>query len=314
MMTMSRSTMAWGSLLLWTGLGLAAPAGAQTVIAENLIVQGKECVGIDCATSEAFGFDVLKLKHNNTRLLFDDSSTTAGFAATDWRLTANDTTSGGLNYFALEDVTAATVPVTVRGGAPSNSLYITNLGRIGIGTASPDARLDVEASGSTEIRLTTTGGNTWRLLNDSTGFGVTFVGAPSRVVNVDTSGNMQLLGTLTQGSSREIKTGFAALDPRETLNRVAALPVSLWSYRTDGLGVRHVGPMAEDFHRAFGLGADARHIAPSDQAGVALVAIQGLHQEAQEKDREIAGLTARIEELEKLVRELAASRPSARFR
>lgn len=303
-----RSKSLW-SLLLWMGLCSLTPASAQTVITDNLIVQAKECVGVDCLSNELFGLDILKLKHNNTRLIFDDSSTSAGFPATDWRLTANDTFSGGVNRFSLEDVTAATVPVTIRGGAPSHSLFITNLGRVGLGTSTPDAHLDVEASASPEIRLTDTGANTWRLLNDSAGFGIELAGAGARAVNVDVDGNMEIQGTLTQGSSRDLKTGFAALDARETLDRVAALPVSLWSYKTDNPSVRHVGPMAEDFHRAFGLGADNRHIAPSDQAGVALLALQGLHQvvreEIEEKDRTIAELTARIAALEKLVRGLS---------
>ena len=84
------------------------------------------------------------------------------------------------------------------------------------------------------------------------------------------------------------------------LSRVTALPVSLWSYKTDA-GVRHIGPMAEDFHHAFGLGEDDKHIAPGDQAGVALLAVQGINQVVQEKDKEIADLKSRIEALEKLV-------------
>lgn len=246
-----------------------------------------------------------KLKHNNTRLLFEDTSTSAGFASTDWRLTANDTTSGGQNRFSIEDATAATVPFTIRGSAPSHSLYVNNLGRIGIGTSTPDARLDVEASGSVEIRLTATGGDVWRQLNDATGFGLELVGSGFRAVNVDSSGNMQLFGTLTQGSSRDIKTGFGSLDPREALDRVSALPISLWSYKEDGPAVRHLGPMAEDFHSAFGLGKDGKHVAPSDEAGVALLALQGLHQVVQEKDREIAELKERLAALERLVGELA---------
>lgn len=301
-----RSLLCWSLLL--AGLFSVAPARAQTVFYEDVIVVGEICTGIDCTESESFGFDVLKLKENNTRILFDDTSTTTGFAATDWRLAANDTATGGVNRFSIEDATAATVPLTVRGGAPSHSLYINNLGRVGIGTSTPDARLDVEASGSSEIRLTTTGGNTWRLLNDATGFGIAQSGAAFRAVNVDTSGNMEIFGTLTQGSSRDLKTGFAELDPREALSRVAALPVSLWSYKSDGAAVRHVGPMAEDFHRAFGLGADDKHLAPSDQAGVALLALQGLHQVVEEKDREIAELEARVEALEKMILTLAPSK------
>jgi hypothetical protein len=297
-----------GSLLmlafLSTTLASLAPAGAQEVIADDLIVQGNVCAGPDCIAAEVFGFDSLKLKENNNRLLFEDTSTTAGFPSTDWRLTANDTNSGGVNRFSIEDVTATTVPFTIRGAAPSNSLFISNLGRVGIGTSTPDARLDVEASGSTEIRLTATGADTWRIINDATGFGIELSGFP-RFVNVDDAGNMQLFGMLMQGSSRDLKTAFDTLDPREALDRVTALPVSLWSYKSDGTAVRHLGPMAEDFHRAFGLGTDDKHIAPSDQSGVALLALQGLNQVVQEKDRTIAELADRVAALEKMVLELA---------
>jgi hypothetical protein len=112
---------------------------------------------------------------------------------------------------------------------------------------------------------------------------------------------MEIHGTLTQGSSREIKTDIEPLDPQAALRQVAALPVARWSYKADGSAIRHLGPMAEDFHRAFGLGADDRHIAPGDQAGVALLAVQGLNQIVAEKDRQIAELAARVERLEALV-------------
>lgn len=288
---------------LSTTLAAPAPAAAQEVIADDLIVQGDLCAGIDCDAAEVFGLNSVKIKENNTRLLFEDTSTTAGFASTDWLLVANDTTSGGLNRFSIEDVTAATVPFTIRGAAPSNSLFVSNLGRVGIGTSTPDARLDVESAGSTEIRLTATGTSTWRIVNDAVGFGIVLSGFP-RYVNVDAAGNMQLFGMLMQGSSRDIKTGFDTLDPREALHRVTALPLPLWSYKRDGTAVRHLGPMAEDFHRAFGLGTDDKHIAPSDQSGVALLALQGLNQVVQEKDRTIAELADRVAALERRVLEL----------
>jgi len=44
-------------------------------------------------------------------------------------------------------------------------------------------------------------------------------------------------------------------------------------------GVRHVGPMAQDFYVAFGVGADDKHITSIDEDGVALAAIKALHAE-----------------------------------
>jgi hypothetical protein len=90
-------------------------------------------------------------------------------------------------------------------------------------------------------------------------------------------------------SDRNAKEGFEAVEPRRVLTAVVALPIERWSYR--GEPVCHLGPMAQDFAAAFGLGADDRHIFPLDAAGVALAAIQGLHMVVQAQ-------AARLEALE----------------
>ena len=82
-------------------------------------------------------------------------------------------------------------------------------------------------------------------------------------------------GTWTNASSRAYKTGFATIDPADVLARVVDLPITTWSYRESTEG-RHMGPMAEDFHAAFGLANDDKSIATVDADGVALAAIQGL--------------------------------------
>ena len=97
-------------------------------------------------------------------------------------------------------------------------------------------------------------------------------------------------------SDRNPKEDFESIDPRAILAAVAALPIERWSYK--GETVRHLGPMAQDFAAAFGLGADDRHIFPLDAAGVALAALQGLHGLVQ----------AQSTRLEALERELAALR------
>jgi hypothetical protein len=79
----------------------------------------------------------------------------------------------------------------------------------------------------------------------------------------------------TTPSDRALKEGFQPADPRAILAAVATLPIERWSYK--GETTRHLGPMAQDFAAAFGLGADDRHIFTLDAAGVALAAIQGLH-------------------------------------
>jgi len=107
-------------------------------------------------------------------------------------------------------------------------------------------------------------------------------------------------------SDRNAKENFTTLDSKEVLEKVAALPVTQWNYKEDGGGKRHIGPVAQDFHAAFGLnGGDDTHIATVDEAGVALAAIQGLNQKLDEqlkaKDREIDELRRSIAQLRELL-------------
>src|SRR5712672_3439908 len=123
------------ALLLGATFITSGKAMADFVIPDDLIVQGSACVGLDCVDGESFGFDTIRLKENNTRIKFDDTSTSAGFPNNDWQLTANDSASGGANKFSIEDITAATVPVTVTGSAPTNSIFVDSTGRVGFRTS-----------------------------------------------------------------------------------------------------------------------------------------------------------------------------------
>lgn len=107
------------------------------VIVDDLIVDGSACIGMDCVNGENFGFDTLRLKENNTRIKFDDTSSSGSFPNNDWQLTANDSNNGGLNKFSIENITQARIPFTIEGPAPSNSLYVDDGGRIGMGTSAP---------------------------------------------------------------------------------------------------------------------------------------------------------------------------------
>jgi hypothetical protein len=103
-------------------------------------------------------------------------------------------------------------------------------------------------------------------------------------------------------SDRNAKDDFTPVNSQAVLAEVAALPLTTWSYKTEP-GVRHVGPMAQDFYAAFNVGPDDKHITTVDESGVALAAIQGLNQKLNQKDAEIQELKARLEKLEQLVTE-----------
>jgi hypothetical protein len=112
------------------------------------------------------------------------------------------------------------------------------------------------------------------------------------------------------GSDRNIKANFAAVNPKSVLAKVAALPITTWNYRDDQ-GTLHLGPMAQDFYAAFGLGTDDKHIMPVDVNGVSLAAIQGLNQKLDERDAKITALQKDVAELkammEKLMKKLDAA-------
>jgi trimeric autotransporter adhesin len=138
------------------------------------------------------------------------------------------------------------------------------------------------------------------------------VGAPPTTTRLiaDTAG-VTVYGTFNNFSDRNAKQDFAPVSASHILAKVAQLPVSEWSYKEDP-NTRHVGPMAQDFYSAFNIGTDDKHIAPIDEGGVALAAIQGLNQKLEagsqrSEDRmqrlevENAELKARLEKLERLI-------------
>ncbi|HEX7568939.1 MAG TPA: tail fiber domain-containing protein, partial [Verrucomicrobiae bacterium] len=105
-------------------------------------------------------------------------------------------------------------------------------------------------------------------------------------------------------SDRAAKENFLPITSRDILEKVVGLPISRWNFKADAT-TQHIGPMAQDFYAAFNVGTDEKHIAIVDEGGVALAAIQGLHEIVREKDADIAALKQRLTDLEKAVSELA---------
>jgi hypothetical protein len=91
-------------------------------------------------------------------------------------------------------------------------------------------------------------------------------------------------------SDRNVKRDIEPVDARAVLESVARLPVSTWSYKSDDPSVRHMGPMAQDFKAAFGLGDTDRAYYPIDAHGVTLASIQALYERMQELDVRIQRL------------------------
>jgi hypothetical protein len=109
----------------------------------------------------------------------------------------------------------------------------------------------------------------------------------------------------TNSSDRVLKADFTPVDALAVLAKLAPLPIDEWSYKAED-GRRHLGPGAQDFYAAFGLGADDKHITTEDEGGVALAAIKGLNAKVEEQQREIAELRERVQKAEALAADVVA--------
>jgi hypothetical protein len=97
-------------------------------------------------------------------------------------------------------------------------------------------------------------------------------------------------------SDSNAKTGIKPIDARKILSKVVSMPVTEWKYKVDP-NRRYIGPMAQDFHSAFGLGSDDKTISTLDSDGVTFAAIQGLVEELKDRDQQMADRDAEIGEL-----------------
>ena len=155
--------------------GLQTKASAAQLIADDLIVEGSTCTGFDCNISESFGFDTLRLKENNLRIHFDDTSASASFPGNDWRLVANDSGNGGANKFSIEDATGGRTPFTIEAGAPNDSLRVDDGGNLGLGTAAPVVEAHMVDGDTPTLRLEQDGSSgftpqTWDVAGNDANF------------------------------------------------------------------------------------------------------------------------------------------------
>ena len=120
---------------------------------DDVIITGSLCVGFDCQDGESFGFDTIILKEHNLRIYFNDTSYTASYPTNNWRITINDSTNGGASYFSVDDVDDGTSIFKIEAGAPSNSLYVEDYGRVGLGTSTPVVELHIKDSDTPTLRL-----------------------------------------------------------------------------------------------------------------------------------------------------------------
>ena len=213
-------------------------------------------------------------------------------------------------------------------------LYLSSSGKVGIGTSSPGYVLDVAGSANISGDCLIGGGfelgqgspsatpfidfhfgvssiqdYNVRIINNNN-LTLSVVGVSNLPVDFKLVNGTFWANSLKVTSDRNAKTGFQQISQNQFLDKVLDLPISSWVFKNSPTE-RHVGPMAQDFKKAFDLnGDDDTHINVTDASGVALASIQGLNQKLeqkiQEQKDEISNLKAQVESLQTLKTRLEA--------
>jgi len=292
---------------------------SNTFFSDDVSAKGGVCAGFDCTNAESYGLASAKLKENNTRLKFEDTSV-APFPTSDWQLSANDTTSGGANKFYVEDLTAATVPLLIEAGTPTNALYLDSTGRIGLRTSTPGRDLTISVPVSPIIRMEQSASpfQAWDIVANDANFYVRDVNhesnpfivrssAPYNSLVVDSTGNIGLgvatplfqihhssgakldAGDWVNASSRAVKQDIHDLDGAAAFDALKALQPVTYAYKANPRE-NHVGFIAEDVPDL---------VATVDRKGLSSMDIVAvLTKVIQEQQRTIEDLQTRLQQLE----------------
>lgn len=226
-----------------------------------------------------------------------DQSFAAGYSA---NVRSSDT-----GTFVWSDSTAsATAPFTSTG---ANQFLINATGGVGIGTNNPNGyQLNVLATNKAIYGGSNSSAGFGMVADNQAGGDALYVGGTGAttgtVIATAVGAYLSSGGQWVNKSDRAAKAGFAAIDVGHVLDEVVAMPVTRWFYKAEGDAIHHIGPVAQDFHAAFGLGRDDKTIGTVDEGGVALAAIQGLNKKLEIENKQlheqIDALSVRLSALE----------------
>ena len=289
--------------------------------------------------SSAMGIDVTASGVGSTAIGRNTRSTGSGSFASGLNSTAREdystalgvgtlasgrsSTAMGSNTAAGGESSTAMGSETVASGPDSTAIGFSSTAG-GFGSVAAGRLVTASGDGSVVLGNFATATGTARgtfLFGDSTSgpdlvsntpnqFGVRAAGGAFFYSNGAMTLGVQLSPNGTQWSSLSdvgSKHGFRELDGDDVLARIAAMPVTEWSYKAQEGGIRHIGPTAQDFHAAFGLGEDPLRIGTLDADGVALAGVKAVEARTRAMRDEQDMLRARVAALEAALAEALAA-------
>ena len=162
-----------------------------------------------------------------------------------------------------------------RGGSTTGTIRMT---------ATPDSSVfDLGISGSTT--------GTIRIQTSSTG--------TANPIEHSSGAHLTIGGTWTNASDKNSKENFSDVDGAEILEKIEDLSITQWNYKSEDESITHIGPTAQDFKKAFGVGCNDKSISTIDPSGIALAAIKELIKQNQELIKANEELNKRVKALEK---------------
>jgi len=238
---------------------VALGAMPDVVTADDEIIQGSLCVGLDCVNGESFSFDTIRLKENNTRISFNDTSTSVGFPTNDWTIRANDSASGGGNFLAFVDRGTSengdevgTIVFRVDAGASTNALRVSSTSKVGLRTATPvlDIHMNTSDTPAARFEQNNTGGfsaQTWDVAGNEANFFVRDVtggsrlpfrirpGAPTSSIDISATGNVGI-GTASPAAKLDILDNNSGAGGFRVTNNTSGASAQIQARLTNNAG------------------------------------------------------------------------------
>lgn len=252
---------------------------------------GSVAMGESVRASGDYGvaFGLRTTAANGSSFAVGEDNTASGYASVALGYHAHTNTKRGSFVFG-DNVTAGTQD-SVRAEFPGQAVWRLSCGM----------RINTNQAATTGVAF---GGPS---VNSSVcGTGNPYFGQSDAMISTSTGAYLSNAGIWTNTSDVNRKHLFRTLAGEDVLTRLRSLPIQTWSYRVEDSSVRHLGPTAQDFRAAFGLGNDDKVIGTVDADGVALAGVQALERRTARQQADLTAARAEIEKLRAENRDLAA--------